>query len=136
MEILLDGAKLAGVLIDSSLAPAGTVDWVVIGIGVNIAQAPDVPGRGTACLAQAGVSVAPEELARSITAQIDRWRAAPFFCVKDGWLRRGHPVGTALRVHNGAEMIQGVFAGLSEDGKLRLEGQADSASGDVEIAGG
>ena len=59
-DVLLDGAKLAGVLIDSSLALDGTVDWVVIGVGVNIASAPHVEGRATACLAQAGVTVAPE----------------------------------------------------------------------------
>ena len=134
-DLLLDGAKLAGVLIDSSLAQDGTVDWVVIGVGVNVATAPHVKGRATSCLADVGAAPAPETLARALTAQIDRWREAPFAEVRQAWLTRAHPIGTRLRVQTGGQVIEGAFAGLSEDGKLKLEGAGDAASGDVEIAG-
>jgi len=134
-DLLLDGAKLAGVLIDSSLAQDGTVDWVVIGVGVNVASAPRVEGRATACLADAGVAAPPEALAHNLMAEIDRWRDAPFAEVRTAWLARAHPVGTRLHVQTGGQVIEGAFAGLSEDGKLKLEGAGEAASGDVEIAG-
>jgi BirA family biotin operon repressor/biotin-[acetyl-CoA-carboxylase] ligase len=134
-DVLLNGAKLAGVLIDSSLALDGTVDWVVIGVGVNVASAPRVEGRATACLPQAGVSAAPEILAQALMAEIDRWHNAPFAALREAWLARAHPIGTRLRVQTGGQVIEGAFAGLSEDGKLKLEGAGDAASGDVEIAG-
>jgi BirA family biotin operon repressor/biotin-[acetyl-CoA-carboxylase] ligase len=134
-DLLLDGAKLAGVLIDSSLAQDGTVDWVVIGVGVNVASAPRVEGRATSCLADAGVAASPEALAHRLMAEIDRWREVPFAAVREGWLARAHPIGTRLRVQTGDQVIEGAFAGLSEDGKLRLEGAGEAASGDVEIAG-
>ena len=68
-------------------------------------------------------------------AEIDRWREPPFAEVRQAWLARAHPVGTRLRVQTGGQVIEGAFAGLSEDGKLRLEGAGEAASGDVEIAG-
>ncbi len=134
-DLLLGGAKLAGVLIDSSLARDGSAEWVVIGVGVNLAAAPSVEGRATTCLAAAGVTVAPEELAQALMAQLDRWGATPFPGVRQAWLQRAHPLGTRLRVQSGGQVIEGAFAGLSEDGKLRLEGAGEAASGDVEIAG-
>src|SRR5271156_2659614 len=133
-DVLLDGAKLAGVLIDSSLAQDGTVDWVVIGVGVNVASAPRVEGRATACLADVGVATSPEVLAHKLMAEIDRWREVPFAAVRNAWLARAHPIGTRLRVQTGGQVIEGAFAGLSEDGKLKLEGAGEAASGDVEIA--
>jgi BirA family biotin operon repressor/biotin-[acetyl-CoA-carboxylase] ligase len=134
-DLLLGGAKLAGVLIDSSLAQDGTVDWVVIGVGVNVASAPRVEGRATACLADVGVTTSPEVLARALMGEIDRWRGVPFAVVREAWLARAHPIGTRLRVQTGGQVVEGAFAGLSEDGKLMLEGAGDAASGDVEIAG-
>ena len=134
-DLLLGGAKLAGVLIDSSLAQDGTVDWVVIGVGVNVASAPRVEGRATSCLADAGAAASPETLAHKLMAEIDRWRGVPFAEVRSAWLARAHPIGTRLRVQTGGQVIEGAFAGLSEDGKLMLEGAGDAASGDVEIAG-
>ncbi len=134
-DVLLGGAKLAGVLIDSSLA-GGLVEWVVIGVGVNIAEAPAVPGRATACLADAGAACGAEALARGVMGELDRWMAAGFPAVRQAWLARAHALGTRLRVQNGEQVLEGAFAGLTEDGRLRLEGAGDAASGDVEITGG
>jgi BirA family biotin operon repressor/biotin-[acetyl-CoA-carboxylase] ligase len=135
-DLLLDGAKLAGVLIDSSLAPEGSVEWVVIGVGVNLGAAPEVPGRATSCLAQAGVTVGAEAMARLLAAELDRWQAAGFDAVRAAWLARAHPAGTRLRVQSGDQVLEGAFAGLTQDGRLRLDGAGEAASGDVEIIRG
>lgn len=81
-DILRDGAKLAGLLVDTALAPDGALDWVVIGAGVNIAHAPEVPGRATARLAQ---DVTPEGLAAGFAAMLDRWLAAGWDAVHVAW---------------------------------------------------
>jgi BirA family biotin operon repressor/biotin-[acetyl-CoA-carboxylase] ligase len=134
-DLLRGGAKLAGVLIDSALTPAGMVDWVVIGVGVNIAEAPVLPDRVTTCLAAAGVQVQAETLARAIVAQIATWRAAGHAAVRAAWLERAHPVGTRLRVHDGHRVTEGVFSGLAPDGSLMLRDQAAIPSGDVFLVG-
>jgi BirA family biotin operon repressor/biotin-[acetyl-CoA-carboxylase] ligase len=134
-DLLLNGGKLGGVLIDTTLRADGSMEWVVIGVGVNLASAPRVEGRRTACLADAGAAVAPEDFAARLMAAIDRWRAAEFAVVRQAWLARAHPVGTRLRVQRGGDVIEGAFLGLTEDGRLRLENAGDTASGDVFIVG-
>jgi BirA family biotin operon repressor/biotin-[acetyl-CoA-carboxylase] ligase len=132
-DLLLDGGKVAGVLIDSALGPDGLTDWVVIGVGVNLAVAPPVVGRVTACVADAGVVVAPGAVAARLMAEIDFWRRAGSGAVRVAWLERAHPLGTRLRVRRGADRVEGVFVGLTEDGRLRLDGAGDTASGEVEF---
>jgi len=135
-DLLLAGAKLAGVLIDSSLAPDGSLEWVVIGVGVNLATAPAIEGRATTCVAAHGATVQPALLAEAMMAALDRWRAVEFATVRQAWLDRAHPPGTRLRVQRGYEVLEGAFLGLTQDGRLRLDGAGDAASGDVEIVGG
>jgi BirA family biotin operon repressor/biotin-[acetyl-CoA-carboxylase] ligase len=133
-DLLLGGAKLAGVLIDSALTPSGRIDWVVIGVGVNIAHAPALPDRPTACLEDAGIKLAPETLAATLISQLDHWMAAGPKAVRAAWLQHAHPLGTALHVHQGDRMAEGTFAGLAEDGSLLLAGAAGATavvSGDV-----
>ena len=133
-DLLLGGAKLAGVLIDSALTPAGLIDWVVIGVGVNLTYAPTLPDRSTACLADAGIKLAPEALAVTLTAQLDRWIEAGPQAVRAAWLAQAHSIGTVLRVHQGDRMIEGEFVGLADDGSLllsRAAGETAIVSGDV-----
>src|SRR3546814_4110770 len=44
-DVLLGGAKLAGILLESrTAATGGGLDWVIVGIGVNLAHfPPDTP---------------------------------------------------------------------------------------------
>ena len=66
-DVLLDGAKLAGILIDA--APDGAkLDWLVIGIGMNLAAAPEIPGRRTTSLRAHGGSLAADDAADAILA--------------------------------------------------------------------
>ncbi len=132
-DLLLGGAKLAGVLIDSGLAPDGTLAWVVIGIGVNIAHAPAIPGRPTACLADHGAAIAPPDLAPALLAAIDHWSAQDLPAIRAAWLARAHPAGTRLRVHRGGRMIEGVFEGLGPDGSLLLHGHGSILSGEASL---
>ncbi len=117
-DLLLDGAKLGGILIESALAPSGTLDWVVIGLGVNLREAPEIVGRSTASLA--GTPVPPLGLACAILAGLDRWMATPFATLRDAWLERAHPIGTWLDIATPAGHHAGAFAGLAEDGGLLL----------------
>jgi BirA family biotin operon repressor/biotin-[acetyl-CoA-carboxylase] ligase len=131
-DLLLHGAKLAGILIDSAMGSHGTPDWVVIGIGVNIEAAPEIPGRATTCLADHGAHTTPQTLASAIAEKLDHWMAKDFPAIRAAWLTHAHPVGTPLAV-NGAPA--GNFAGLSPDGALLLAGHPTPVHvGDVQVA--
>lgn len=119
-DLLLGGAKCAGILAESALTPAGGIAWLTLGIGVNLAHAPALPDRPTAVLDGAGPS---EVFAVRLLARLFQWRQvvrnAGFAPVRAAWLRFGPDLGEriSLRSLPGG----GEFAGLAEDGSLLLD---------------
>ena len=118
-DVMIGNAKLAGILLERE------GDTVVIGIGVNLAAAPKVPGRAT--IALAGLTAAPDRdtfaagLATQFAVELTRWRAYGLGSVIARWLALGHPIGTPLIAGEpGGPALEGSFAGLTEDGMLQL----------------
>ncbi|MEO0033744.1 MAG: hypothetical protein RIS94_3502, partial [Pseudomonadota bacterium] len=66
-DLLVGQAKLAGILLERH------ADHVVVGIGVNLANAPDLPDRATASLAGLGHAVSRDAFAVTLAAE---WHAA------------------------------------------------------------
>ncbi|MEG3180558.1 biotin--[acetyl-CoA-carboxylase] ligase [Sphingomonas sp. LT1P40] len=118
-DLLIDGAKLSGILLER----AG--DAVVVGIGVNLAHHPDLPDRPATSLMAQGVAVEVEAfadvLAESFTRWLARWRGEGLSVVRARWLERAHPVGTALSsaLPDGSK-VEGLFDGLDAEGGLIL----------------
>jgi BirA family transcriptional regulator, biotin operon repressor / biotin---[acetyl-CoA-carboxylase] ligase len=118
-DVTIGGVKLAGILLE------GEGSAVVVGIGVNLAAAPELEGRRTIALSAFGP--APERdsfaaaLARQFATELERWRNFGLEPVIRRWLGAGHPPGTALQVGEpGEEPLSGSFAGLGADGALQL----------------
>jgi len=114
--LLLDGAKLAGVLLERQ------GDRVVAGFGVNLAAAPEIPGRPAADL---NGRISPQAFAPLLAASAARllalWRSSDREAYARAWLARAHPIGTELSVHGqDARMLRGRFDGIDPDGTLRL----------------
>jgi BirA family biotin operon repressor/biotin-[acetyl-CoA-carboxylase] ligase len=128
-DLLVDGAKLAGILLERS------GDAIVIGIGVNLAAAPNGLERPTMSMSTlTGTPPDPvaflDDLARELALWLGRWRAQGLSVVRTAWLERAHAVGSALSAQ-GADgtRYEGLFDGLDRDGALRLR----LADGSVEI---
>jgi BirA family biotin operon repressor/biotin-[acetyl-CoA-carboxylase] ligase len=119
-DMLAEGAKLAGILLERS------GDAVVAGFGVNLATAPDGLGRATGSLtAVTGAAPDPaaflDDLAQAFAVWLGRWRAEGLSVVRAAWQARAHPPGTALSAETAErERIDGLFDGLDADGALRL----------------
>ena len=124
-DVLLDRKKLAGILVDSAATDAGTLDWLVVGIGVNLAIAPAIPDRPTACLAEVIDPPPSDAMAESVLARLAHWRGIQtsqgWPPVRDAWRARAQPLGAALTLTAGARELHGRFAGLGDDGSLLLE---------------
>ena len=125
-DLLIDGAKLSGILLER------TGDAIVIGMGVNLASAPDLPDRATTALDDHGILVTPEAmqatLADAMTRWVGIWREQGLATVLERWEARAHPRGTSLtaKLPDG-QVLTGTFEGLASDGALRL-GLADGSS--------
>ncbi|TVV75202.1 biotin--[acetyl-CoA-carboxylase] ligase [Sphingomonas solaris] len=119
-DLLLDGAKLSGILLEKR------GEAVVVGFGVNLAGHPDIPERPVTSLPAAGIA-APEpamflsDLAEAFASWLGRWRGEGLAPVRARWLACAFPVGTPLVAHGGSgEALEGLFDGLEQDGALRL----------------
>ena len=115
-DLVVDGAKLAGILLERQ------GDRVVVGFGVNLTAAPDLPGRPAAHL---GGRITPEAFAPLLAGSMSRilmlWRTTDSRDFAKAWLARAHPAGTELTVHGtDAAEVRGLFDGIEPDGTLRL----------------
>ncbi len=139
-DIMIDGAKLGGVLIESVVLDA-TWRAVVIGTGLNLASAPSGLGRSVTSLREHGFAVTPDTALAALETASARWLAiwaegAGFAQVREAWLRHAVPVGAPISVTLGGEKVSGRFAGLDEAGALRLRQDGSEriiTAGDVAI---
>jgi len=119
-DVLLGQAKLAGILIDA--APSGVgLDWLVIGIGINLREAPSIAGKQTTALGQHGVDRGPQPVAEAVLERLEYWRDAPSAAIMEAWLSRAHGIGMPIEVSAGGKLLQGSFAGLTPAGELLLQ---------------
>lgn len=120
-DLMAEQAKLAGILLER------VGDAVIVGVGINIASAPQVEGRATVALAAlpggqgVGVAQAADALSLSFDRWLACWRAEGFAPVRAGWLAATYPHGTGLSVQNGTDSrLAGRFEGVAADGALLL----------------
>jgi BirA family biotin operon repressor/biotin-[acetyl-CoA-carboxylase] ligase len=126
-DLLADGKKLAGILLESEMAAGGGLDFVILGIGVNLVSAPhglEYPATSLADQGFPGITPAAllEALAAHFALWAERWREEGFAPVRAGWLRRASGIGQAVRVRLEKLTLDGRFLDLDHDGALVLEG--------------
>ncbi len=135
-DLLLDGGKAAGILIEGESEP---VFAVAIGIGVNCAAHPEGGLYPATDLAEAGGAVSADavmaELAAAMCRRLSQWnRGHDFACIRAEWLERTRGLGETLKVRLADRELSGRFQGLDEFGRLLLENQDGIiavATGDV-----
>lgn len=119
-DVLLEQAKLAGILIDA--VPTGPrLDWLVIGIGMNLREAPRIEGRDTTALGEHGSELPPEIMADAVLERLGYWQDASSAAIRAAWLSRAHDIGTPIEVFAAGQLSRGSFAGLSPAGELLLQ---------------
>ncbi|WP_422036060.1 biotin--[acetyl-CoA-carboxylase] ligase [Reyranella sp.] len=121
-DVLVDGGKVAGILLESAIGQEGLVEHVVAGIGVNVSFAPQLPEMRYPGAALGGtVEAALEGLARALATRIAQWRREGFETVRREWLAKAGPLGAEVDVRLGEGLVRGRFSGLDQEGALLLE---------------
>jgi BirA family transcriptional regulator, biotin operon repressor / biotin---[acetyl-CoA-carboxylase] ligase len=135
-DVFLDGAKAAGIMLDSGGA------WAALAFGVNLAAAPEALDQPTTSLRALLPPDAPAAEPLAFFAQmrpkLERWSARivseGFEPLRQAWLTRAHGLGQSARVVQGEHTIEGRIAGLSPRGELELDTETGCrliAAGDV-----
>lgn len=136
-DLLAGPAKLGGILTEAGTSRGG-IDWIVAGIGLNLAKAPDTPGRVVTSVAALGGTVTVEaatgRLLGALAHRIAAFAGSGMPGLVAAWREAALPEGTAMSVHRGAAPVTGRYAGLADDGALLLATEAGIArilAGDV-----
>jgi BirA family transcriptional regulator, biotin operon repressor / biotin---[acetyl-CoA-carboxylase] ligase len=129
-DILYDGAKLSGILLEGASLPDGRFACVA-GIGVNCRIHPeDMPYQATNLAAITGHRVEPArvfaELSAAMAYWLDVWaKGAGFASVRAEWLTLAAGLGTRIIVARPSQTVEGVFRTIDATGRLVLEKGSD-----------
>jgi BirA family biotin operon repressor/biotin-[acetyl-CoA-carboxylase] ligase len=138
-DILVDRRKVCGILIEGETLPDGR-HGLVIGIGINVAVAPDAGLYPVATLRDFGASASPEELFahlfQSMAETLGLWdRGQGISAIMERWKQVAGGIGENITVNLPDRSISGRFAGIDDTGLLKLEmddgGTRLIAAGDV-----
>jgi BirA family biotin operon repressor/biotin-[acetyl-CoA-carboxylase] ligase len=128
-DLLLHGAKLAGILIEAE--SIGGMTTAVAGIGVNCGHYPEGVDRTATSLSAHGAQVSPgvlmTELLRTMVARLAQWDCGQgFAAVRNEWLSHAAGVGSDIHVRLSDRELTGKFETLDASGRLmvRLPGGA------------
>ncbi|MEY4872006.1 MAG: hypothetical protein RLZZ563_1336 [Pseudomonadota bacterium] len=128
-DVLLNGGKVAGILLESSGAGQG-VQHLAIGIGVNLIAAPD-PSQVEPCalqpvslLGETGLRIPPEVFLDALAPAYAAWEATfvtqGFGPLRDAWLAHAARLGETITARTGTDVRQGVFDTIDASGALVL----------------
>ncbi len=133
-DVLLNGGKIAGILLENADAAA------VLGIGVNVMQAPGGLTYKTATIVGCGGLATVDGIRASLLTALanwwEIWELNGFSPIRAAWLARAHPQGTQLRLTIGDQSVEGRFADLAPDGALLVDtdaGRQRVVAGDVAL---
>jgi len=137
-DVLKDGDKLAGILIETQSAPGGGV-WAVIGIGLNLVMPDDMEAQlgrsaaGAPWLARMERDVLMAALLDALAGSLRLFAAQGFAAFSTRWnLRHAWQGRTVVILDNGAVLHEGLAAGVDDMGRLLL----DTADGRITVMAG
>lgn len=136
-DVLADGAKLAGILLESTARGDGTAA-IAVGIGVNVVSHPeDVPYPATSLRALGSDCDAPTlflALSDAFSARMRLWdEGRGLTAIRRLWLARAAGLGREVAVRLDGRVVRGTFETIDEDCRFVIR---DEAGGRVAIAAG
>jgi BirA family biotin operon repressor/biotin-[acetyl-CoA-carboxylase] ligase len=122
-DLLLDGAKLAGILIEAESVSGSTA--VAAGIGVNCGHHPDNLAYPATNLAACSAAVTPADLlsalSRTMVTRLAQWDGgANFATIRAEWLAHAANLGGDIHVRLPGRELTGTFETLDRMGRLML----------------
>ncbi|MDR4308314.1 biotin--[acetyl-CoA-carboxylase] ligase [Chelatococcus sambhunathii] len=123
-DVIVDGQKLAGILLEADQFSDGRLA-VVVGVGVNVVSAPEgLPYPATSLAARGDRTTAEElfqALADAFVDWLDAWEeGAGLPAIRKAWMARAAGLGSQVTIDMGTRVLKGRFESLDESGRLVL----------------
>lgn len=130
-DVLLNGAKVAGILLETS--GQGThLSPLCVGIGVNLVEAPEATAlepeamMPTSVLSATGIRLTPEEFLDLLAPAFADWDARlttyGFDPLRRAFLNRAAKRGEVITARTARDSFTGTFTDIDADGALVLTG--------------
>ncbi|MEX5746644.1 biotin--[acetyl-CoA-carboxylase] ligase [Massilia sp. X63] len=141
-DVLKDGDKLAGILVETQSAPAGGI-WAVIGIGLNLVMPDEVEAQlgrsaaGAPWLARMERDVLVATLLDALADALRLFARQGFAVFSARWnLLHAWQGRSVVILDNGQVLQEGLAAGVDDTGRLLLDtahGRTTVLAGDVSL---
>lgn len=124
-DVLANGCKVSGILLESASDDGKNSAWLAVGIGINLASHPEGTEFPATSFSALGVVVPTigdvlTRLALDWARWYDIWSEQGFEPIRDGWLTRAAGLGTRIRARLEGGETSGVFEGIDGSGALLL----------------
>jgi BirA family biotin operon repressor/biotin-[acetyl-CoA-carboxylase] ligase len=138
-DVLADGAKLAGILLEASKTPDGRTA-IIVGVGVNVVAAPEGVPYPAISLKALGVTLSAQAVFEALS---DAWvetfgvwaEGAGIGAVLDQWRRAAAGIGAPVAVSQDGVVRRGIFETIDSAGRLVIRDDEGSriaiTAGDV-----
>jgi len=122
-DVLVDGRKISGILLESGGITGGRVDWLILGMGVNLRHHPVGSLYPTTDLiAAGGPNLTPDQALDLLLAELQPllilWQWEGFAALRDAWLAHCTGLGETVLARLEGEEISGRFDDIEADGTL------------------
>lgn len=124
-DVLIDGKKVSGILIESETSFNHIKPWAIIGIGLNVVTTPegsDFPAGALQDFSLKAINkfLVFEMLSESLAKSLTLWRQHGFAPVRLLWSSLAWQQGKEILVDSQGEWLKGVHQGINEKGALLL----------------
>ena len=123
-DILIDGSKISGILLEVMKTPGQDCSTVITGVGVNIVSRPRSLDRPSTCLLDFGYAGDAQSFLEILTGQflscMAGWEKNGFNSVRQAWLDHAVGLGEEIAIRCGNILQEGLFETLDGTGALVL----------------
>lgn len=125
-DVLLNGCKIAGILLESEMNTFDELSFLVVGVGINLLVSPQDSDYPATSIAEQGLArIAPAAMLEAFFHHFEdwerRWREEGFAPVRAAWRSGAVSRGEPIRVRLESATLQGRFLDIDERGALLLE---------------
>lgn len=138
-DVLIDGKKVSGILLETIQHQNQQLDGIIAGVGINVMHHPsEKEFRATSLIAEGVNEVTAESVLESLSDHFARWyaiwRTEGFQTIRYAWLDKAFGVGDTVKVQLASSTYSGVFESLDPNGAMILNEDGNRrhiAAGDV-----
>jgi BirA family transcriptional regulator, biotin operon repressor / biotin---[acetyl-CoA-carboxylase] ligase len=125
-DVLYDGKKIAGILIETKITNNNQTDWVIIGTGINLISSPKIEGYPTTNIfditkQEISVEDAIDQVMHNLAYYQNLFQKEGFKVIKDLWLTNAFGIGKLLTVSSANSRLLGTLEGIDDDGAILLK---------------